>query len=322
MSVNENSLAPVGFTVYKRIEHLEKSVAALKNNDLAADTDLFFFSDMAKPGDEEKVKQVREFIKEVSGFKSVTVTERAENSRVKNNRGGLSYLTKTYGKVIWMAEDIVTAPGFLNFMNGALNSYKDDRRVFSIAGWSPPIELPGDYTKDCFLLPRFNGWGFAIWEDRFQSAAHYMWNKIPVKEYKSTIENKRKLRKLVSLMGEDYLKMLYNEMNKPGMDALDLRYMFHQYQHNLYTVYPSASLVQNTGHDGSGLHCGVTNRFDVTLDLNKKDFIFPKNIKPEDRIILANAIFRSFGNKELVQSGDSGLLGKIKDFFRGRGELQ
>lgn len=308
MTTKKEGLSPVGFTVYKRIGHLEESVAALKNNNLANKTDLFFFSDMAKPGDEKKVKEVRSFIKSVSGFKSVTIVERKENSRVKNNRAGLSYLTEQYGKVIWMAEDIVTAPGFLDFMNGALDFYKDDKKVFSIAGWSPPIDLPRNYSDDCFLLPRFNGWGFAIWEDRFKSASQYLWNKIPIKEYRSTLEDKKKLSKLVGLMGEDYLRMLNNEMHKPGMDALDLRYMFHQYQNNLYTLYPSASLVQNTGHDGSGIHCGITNRFDVTLDLKKLNFTFPKQIMPEYDIIKANAIYRSFGNKTFAESYDSSFI--------------
>jgi len=31
------------------------------------------------------------------------------------------------------------------------------------------------------------------------------------------------------------------------------------------TVYPRKSLVRNIGHDGSEMHCGKTNKFDVDL---------------------------------------------------------
>ena len=65
-----------------------------------------------------------------------------------------------------MEDDIVTAPGFLKFMNEALEFYKDDDAIISITGYCPPIEIPDDYKEDVFILPRLNGWGTGfIWKN-------------------------------------------------------------------------------------------------------------------------------------------------------------
>jgi hypothetical protein len=48
------------------------------------------------------------------------------------------------------------------------------------------------------------------------------------------------------------------------IDAGDVKAMYAQFLSDQYTVYPTQSMVQNIGHDGTGTHCIKTDRFNVS----------------------------------------------------------
>ena len=151
----QSKLAPIGISTYSRIHHLQKTVEALKNNLLASQSELFIFSDAPKAGDEEIVNKVRSYIHTITGFKKIHIIERSTNGRVKNNRGGIQDLLDTYGKCIFMEDDNVTAPGFLNFVNKALETYEENEEILSVTGYTPPINIPNSCDQDFFVLSRF-----------------------------------------------------------------------------------------------------------------------------------------------------------------------
>ena len=77
-----------------------------------------------------------------------------------------------------------------------------------------------------------------------------------------------------------------------SLDAWDVRCMYTQFTNDQYTVYPTQSLVLNIGHDGTGMHCGKTDRFNVTLS-DKTTFRFPYDVVVDQRIVKANRKFRA-----------------------------
>ena len=85
------NLAPIALFVYNRPEHTRRTISYLQKNLLAEESRLFIFSDAAKTDeDKQKVEEVRQLITEVTGFKSVKVTERKKKSwvgRVYYQRG-------------------------------------------------------------------------------------------------------------------------------------------------------------------------------------------------------------------------------------------
>ena len=168
------TLAPIGISTYSRLSHLKKTIEALQKNILASNTLLYIFSDAPKPGDEEIVQKVRNYIKSIEGFKEIYILEREINDRVSNNRGGLKYLLKKYGKAIFLEDDIITAPGFLQYMNDALDYYEKHQNIISITGYTPPINIPYDFSKDFFILQRFNGWGAGFWLNKYQLIEEYL----------------------------------------------------------------------------------------------------------------------------------------------------
>ena len=77
--VKMRNLSPIILFVYNRSWHTEQTVDALKKNELVNESNLFIFSDGPKIENDENVKKVREYIKTIDGFKSVTIIEREKN---------------------------------------------------------------------------------------------------------------------------------------------------------------------------------------------------------------------------------------------------
>jgi len=281
------NIAPVCISTYTRIEHLKKTVKALSENKYASDVDLFVFSDGARPGDEDKVGLVRGYLSKVTGFRSVNIIERESNNRVYNNRNGLSEILNKYGRCVFLEDDIVTAPGFIEYMNSALDKYENNSGVMSITGYCPPIPIPSEYSHDVFALNRFCSWGFAIWKDRYDMIRYLDgddFNSIDIKK--------------ISEFGEDIYSMVRSDF-LGNIDALDVKAMFCQYKESKATIYPRHSLVQNIGHDGSGIHCGITDRFKHEFLWNKiDDFVFPDDVMIDKGIVDSNFNFRRISLKE------------------------
>ena len=69
--------APILLFVYNRPEHLKQTMETLQNNTLAAESELYIYSDAArKDTDEAAVAEVRNYIHKITGFKSITLIER------------------------------------------------------------------------------------------------------------------------------------------------------------------------------------------------------------------------------------------------------
>lgn len=289
--MNTNLYAPVAISTYKRLSHLESTIQHLKLNKLASDSDLFIFSDGPKEGDENAVNLLRDYLKTINGFRSIEIFDRPTNNRIFNNRDGMKTLLNQYGKIIFLEEDVLTAPGFLTFMNMALNKYEDNQRVFSITGYSPPLDLPSKFNEDAFFLRRFNAWGFGIWKDRFEQISY-----INQDQYEKLVSDKKRVKEF-ALYGEDMISMLKADVSG-SIDALDVKAMYAQFIHDQYTLYPKNSLTKNIGFDGTGLHCGKTDRFNVDLD-HRVIFNLPNKIELNDKIIKAHLKFRkpSFGSR-------------------------
>lgn len=66
-----------------------------------------------------------------------------------------------YGRVIVLEDDLVVAPHFLQFMNDALETYRDEERVGHIQAcdFTHDPSLP-----DTFLIKWTGSWGWGTWD--------------------------------------------------------------------------------------------------------------------------------------------------------------
>lgn len=300
------AMAPVLIVTYDRLEHLKKTITSLQSNIYAEQTDLFIASDYQRSDSEaKKVAAVRGYLKNIDGFKSVTVFAREKNLGVVDNSNlAVQFIFDKFDRFIIMNDDLVTAPGFLKFINEAFGRYGGNERVFSITGYCPPIQIPSTYQYDAFFLGRMSAWGCSMTKDRYDSV-----REITREEFDEFAANKKLSRAFVEAGGEDLLVML-KDVAYGSLEAWDVRCMYTQFMKNQYTVYPTQSLILNIGFDGTGMHCGKTDRFDVALS-DKTTFYFPDDVVVDQRIVAANRKFRagaSYARK--LMSRTRGLVGK------------
>lgn len=294
-----SELAPIGVSTYIRLEHLKKTISALQQNTLAKESRLFVFSDAPKLGDEDKVRKIREYLHTIDSFKEITILERSENSRIKNNRGGIRQLLDESGKCIFLEEDVVTAPGFLEFINKGLEYYKDDLRILSIGAHTPNLRLYEDYHDDFYFIDRFHGWGFGIWQDRYDLIDY-------IPRYEEIKNNKNAINVLKN-MGDDMLPMIKLEA-EGKIDALDIKACYLMSTQQMVNVLPTQTLVKNIGLDGSGMHCGNQDDFatDILSQVTKFKFGKYKKIDP-----IIEKQYKKFFSKSIVFR----LKNKIKCFL-------
>ena len=162
-----NKLAPIIVFVYNRPHHTKQTLEALKKNTIASQSELYIFSDGAANNDlKAKINEVRNYVKDIRGFKKTTLIERRQNLGLANSIiDGVTRIINKHGKVIVLEDDIVTSPYFLKFMNDALNFYEKKKDVWHISGWNYPIDNKG--LNDVFFWRLMNCWGWATWSDRW-----------------------------------------------------------------------------------------------------------------------------------------------------------
>jgi hypothetical protein len=245
--------SPIVLFVYNRPWHTRQTVEALQKNPLAAQSDLFIYSDGPKKFDQtENVREVREYIRTVTGFLSVSVIERDDNLGLANSIiTGVTEIVNRFGRIIVLEDDMVTSPYFLRYMNEALDKYEKEERVISIHAYTYPVKgaLP-----ETFFLRGADCWGWATWK-RGWSLFEPDGNKLLAKIHK------KNLQQLFDYNGSyRFTKMLKDQI--AGLnDSWAIRWYASAFLNERLTLYPGRSLVQNIGTDQSGSHCGNTNVF-------------------------------------------------------------
>lgn len=251
------NLAPIVFFVYNRPRHTRTVVEALQNNELASQSDLFVYSDGPKSVDEqEAVTEVRNFIRTISGFRSVTLIERDSNLGCANSIvSGVSEIVNRFGQVIVIEDDILTSPYFLKFMNEGLDVYRDNENVACIHGYVYPVNAR---LPETFFIRGTDNWGWATWKrgwDLYEPDCEKLLHELYSKGLTHAFDFDGSY---------DYTQVLKNQIDGK-LDAWDIRWYAAAFLQGKLTLYPGRSLVQNIGIDGSGTHCGSTSIFDTDL---------------------------------------------------------
>lgn len=261
-------LAPIILFVYNRPWHTQQTVEALQKNDLTTESDLFIFADgpkeIATEEQKEKIRQLREYIHNIHGFKSLTICEKEKNCGLANSViAGVTEIINKFGKAIVVEDDIVTSRYFLKFMNEALDFFKKDKQIFSVSGYAYPaktMEIPRNYKRDIYLAYRHGSWGWGTWKDRWESVD---WD---ITDFKEFCENP-KLQKTFNQGGADMSGMLKAQM-EGKIDSWAIRFDYSLFKNNCFCVRPIKSLVNNVGLDNSGTHTGADERLINFLDDN------------------------------------------------------
>jgi len=267
-----NKLSPILLFTYKRFDVLKKTIEALQNNPLAAESDLYIFSDGPKnQEDEEIINNIRTYLKSVKGFKDLKIEASTKNKGLANSIiDGVNSVFKSEDRVIVLEDDLLTTPNFLDFMNQALKTYQNHENVFSISGYSFDLRNGDTDPNLTYFLNRGWSWGWATWKNRWEEVD---WT---VASYPEFAKNKKQ-RKEFSKGGSDLNAMLDKQMNGK-LDSWAIRWFYHQFKINGLTLYPLGSKIYNDGFDEHATHTnGSQKRYIPFLDKdNSTEFEFPK----------------------------------------------
>lgn len=284
-----NTNAPILLFVYNRPAHTRRLVESLLRNAEAAGSSLFIYSDA--PRDESvrpAVDEVRRYVRSIRGFDRVEVVERTENwGLARSIIDGVSTALQRFDRVIVLEDDLVLSPYFLRFMNEALETYKDEPRVGHIQAcdFTQDPSLP-----DTFLIKWTGSWGWATWRrawKHFNPDGQALLDEL----------ERRRLTRTFDFDGAyRYTRMLRRQVEGKN-NSWAIRWNASLFLADILSLNVGRSLVQNTGFDGSGTHCGGGGLYASTLWMKSLPVvrISPAVENPAARHAIARYYRRHFG---------------------------
>jgi hypothetical protein len=286
-----NNFAPIVIPTYNRYEKFKVCMEALSNCADVAKHDIFVFIDGARDAESRKAQNnIMHYLSTLSG------SELRLNIEIREHNLGASQncflaqaaITQKYGRSIYMEDDVVPAPGYLRFMNDALNFYEEDLRVLSVAGFSP-VDVSSLTESGVYFSNRFNAWGSGIWRRSLEVYPSREMFKHVSQDFIDAVD-------VVEKKYGSALARLAKKVVDDELDAQDIRNTLVQIVTNRYTAYPVKSFVSNIGHDGSGVHCSKTTIYEsVPIELAIRPSFFTTDVSEDNRILAENFKFRQPG---------------------------
>ena len=147
--------SPIIVFAFNRADKLKHTIESLLSNTEAKESDLFVFVDGPRAnieGEVEKVEAVRNYVKSISGFKTLTYQFSKENKKLGPSIiAGVTKVINEYDKAIIVEDDLIVANNFLSYMNQGLDLYKNNEKVFSVCGYTNKVNRQADYPYDAYF---------------------------------------------------------------------------------------------------------------------------------------------------------------------------
>lgn len=263
------SLAPIVFFAYNRPDHTRVVLESLKRNKLADESSLWIYVDGPKPGASKEtlaaITEVKKVVREKKWCKEVVIMEAEVNKGlVKSTTEGVTKMVNEFGKVIAMEDDGLVSPGFLTYMNDALDFYENNPRVMHISAYARPEFAPAEVKEPTYFFYHTTTWGWGTWKrawDKFTPDA------MAVRE---AVKKKGNIKKLNMDGTFEFYWGLY-AVAKSNMNSWNTIWHSVVFLNNGLCLYPRRSLVSNIGHDGSGTNCAPDERFRIDDELLATD---------------------------------------------------
>lgn len=243
----KSAYAPIVIFCYRRPDHLRRTLESLIRCDGFDLSPVIVYGDGPRnPEQVEAVEQTRE----IAGL---LLGDRAEYHFREKNAGlagsvieGVNDVVGRFGRTIVIEDDLELAPGFLTYMNRALERFADDDRVWQVSGYM--FDVPEFRSRSqALFLPMTVSWGWATWKrawDQFDHSASG-WEQV---------NTNPSLRLRFNLNGAyDYSTMLKRQMFGQ-LDSWAIRWYWTVFREGGLVLFPPSTLAHNHGFDGSGSH--------------------------------------------------------------------
>lgn len=282
---------------------------SLINNQHFEESEVFVFADGPKENATEadiaKIREVRKLFEQFSNKTNVKLRFSEKNRGLTTSIvSGITEIINRYGKIIVIEDDLELSPGFLKYMNDALNLYENEDRVMHVGGYMVPHNknLP-----ETFFLRAPTIWGWGTWKrawDKFEIDAVVLLKNLEQKFGKNFSYE-------LDVNGTySYTKQL-KDIASGKLDTWDIQWTASIYLYSGLCLHPNNSLSRNNGFDGSGVHCGNVELFSkqkIALNIsiyaqpfyvNKKAIRafsnhFRKNYHPKMKDLVIKKLYRCY----------------------------
>lgn len=263
----QKNLAPIVLFCYKRLDLLQTTIEYLLKNKLSKESDLIIFCDGAKNKEDEKlVNNVKNYLKQIKGFKNIELNFSEKNKGLANSIiNGVSKVLERYSKVIVLEDDIVVNEYFLEYMNNALEKYRNEENIACIHGYQFNLKN-ANKLDETFFIKGADCWGWATWKRVWSNVE---WNgQILLDQIK-----KNNLEKEINMNDSyEFTQMLEDQIAGKN-DSWAIRWYISCFLQNKLCLYPYKTLIQNIGiNSAEGTHC-IGNQTSVNIKIELENYL-------------------------------------------------
>lgn len=263
------SLAPIIFFAYNRPPHTRQALESLQRNKYADESSLWIYVDGPKRGATAEtlaaIAEVKKIVREKKWCKEVTIIEAETNKGlVRSTTEGITKMVNEFGKVIALEDDNLVSPGFLTYMNDALDLYENNPRVMHISAFARPELASADVKESTYFFYHTTTWGWGTWKrawDKFTPDAMAVMH---------AVKKKGNIRKLNMDNTFEFFWGL-RAVARSNMNSWNTIWHSVVFLNDGLALYPKRSLVSNIGHDGSGTNCAPDDRFQINDEILAMD---------------------------------------------------
>lgn len=249
---------PVLFLTFNRLDTTKQVFEAIRR---ACPPRLYIASDGprdSRPGEEEKVCAVREYMLEHIDWEcDVKTLFREKNLGCKYAvSGAISWFFENEEMGIILEDDVLPVPSFFPYCEELLERYRDDERIAHINGFNPLISF--DANGDSYFFSKFESiWGWASWRRA--------WKQYDV-EISSWPEFRDYYLRFVTdtPKEESWRRSLFDKLYRKEIDTWDYQLSYARMIGNQLNVIPTVNLIKNIGFghaDATHTHTKIDAKF-------------------------------------------------------------
>src|SRR5690606_20934761 len=252
-----------------RPSHTRRTLQALERAEGAADSELFIFADGAKDtANISKVNEVRAILGEPWRFKNITIIEREKNwGLAANVIDGVTEVIDQHKKAIILEDDVLLAPYALDYFNAALTKYQDNEKVMHIGAYMYNIDRSN--IPETFFTRLTMSQAWATWKQSwgyFEKDIDKLINQFDNRKVENfTFDNTMNFWKQMKLQ------------QKGLINSWAVRWYASVFLKEGLALQTTYSLLDNIGHDGTGVHSSISDMFNTEIQQTKVLY-FPDEI--------------------------------------------
>lgn len=269
-------IATLLFT-YNRSFHTKQVCEALKRNSVQTEK-LIVFQDGPKQDEKtEEWKKVNALIYGIDWCEKEVIVSERNKGLAESIVSGIKYAFREYDAVIVLEDDCVPMHEFVSFMKHGFERYINDKSVYCISGYSWPIPVIDSTGEDAYFCGRISSWGWGTWKDRWMQYEQ---------DYGilSGLKKSRDGSKRLAIWGNDLEEMLVNRVRGTN-DSWAVFWALNVIAQRGLCLNPYQSLIRNIGMDGTGVHCGATDKYNAYAEEGReRTYTLPRRIETLDVI--------------------------------------